>query len=236
MSQTGRRRRFSVRRSVGLGVHTGIANCLLAMTVGLLLSGCGSSTSSTPQESGFKFEKVDVAKLPAVNDPLPPLDDGRLEIAMPEKWKVGGRTKGLLASAFMRSGQAYPQILVRAGPAEYDVQTLTPEELQGFESQVQEELNSELKEKGLQPTVKVQAIQVGDFLGVQYIRRTKNDAGQSIDRLILETTNSGRRYQIEMRAIVGTTLETRPFVLGVANSAKFMAAPADGTPAESKPE
>jgi hypothetical protein len=212
-------------RRIRSGSRAKALHTLLAIAFGLVLAGCGGSTPQPkPPSAAFKIEKVNVAKLPPVNDRLPPLDDGRVEIAMPADWKAGERVKGRLAWAFMKSGRPYPAIIVTAADAD-DVQTLTPQEIQGFESQVQEEQDAE----GVQLIQKVHAIQVGDFLGVEYIRRAKTDTGKTVDRLILETTSGGRRYRIEMQTLMGTTLESRPIALSVANSLKFLTAP-EGSP------
>jgi hypothetical protein len=94
---------------------TFLASCILCSAI--LLTGCGTGTDvasapPAPVEEGIKRRLAE--DLPAVGEPLPPLDDGRVELAGPEGWIQLPVTSKQLAAFAPDKARAYPRIQVTA--------------------------------------------------------------------------------------------------------------------------
>jgi hypothetical protein len=82
-----------------------------AATKGASAKGGGTTESSTD----FGIKRRAASELPAVADYLPPLDDGRIEIAGPEDWNTLPRNSKSLAGFVKGKPSELPRIVVTAG-------------------------------------------------------------------------------------------------------------------------
>jgi hypothetical protein len=100
--------------------------CLLALLLSAcMFAGCSCSGSSIPGPgpgSGkppnpvdTTFKRRTASELPVVDDYLPPLDDGRIEIAGPEGWNPLPRSSKYLAGFVKGRASDLPRIVVTVG-------------------------------------------------------------------------------------------------------------------------
>jgi len=235
-----------------------VAFLLVAAT--FVLTGCGSSSppadvsqgkwaqSSEAQSSKAQssdttttaaapakptIEVVDTTKLKPLGDVLAPLDDGRVTLAPPADWVLGTRNKDRLALFQLAPDDAYPSIVLTVSEIQ-DAVTLSPENVDAFAAELQSQLDTEMTAKKFELGEPVKAVQIGDFLGVTYMRTAKAK-NTKLERCFLETVHSGRRYQIEMRTRAGSLHRFRPYLYGVAAGMKFGAARGATEPAATAP-
>ncbi|MBX9787898.1 MAG: hypothetical protein K2Y37_03205 [Pirellulales bacterium] len=200
----------------------------------LVASGCGSSqpaadvsqadwakshdaASSAPAQP--TIEVIDTAKLNPLGDPLAALDDGRLTIAPPADWVLGPRNKDRLAMFQLEPDDAYPSIMLTVSEVQ-DAVSLSAENVAAFVAELQSQLEAEMAAKKFTLAEPVKGLQIGDFLGVQYMR-TAVAKGTRLERCFLETVQAGRRYQLEMRTRAGSLHRFRPYLYAVAAGMKF---------------
>jgi hypothetical protein len=214
----------------GVATRLGVAIGLLMVTA----TGCGSSqppadvsqaewaqshdtSSSAPAQP--TMEVVDVTKLKPLGDPLAALDDGRLTIAPPADWVLGPRNKDRLALFQLVPDDAYPAIILTVLEVQEAV-SLSPENVDAFAAELQSQLDAEMAAKKFELAEPVKAVQIGDYLGVEYMRTAKAK-NTRLERCFLETVYSGRRYQLEMRTRAGSLHRFRPYLYAVAAGMKF---------------
>lgn len=199
------------------------------------IAGCGEAPKSKAPASpatvktpaAAKIEIVDASRLPVVDSPAPPLDEGRLELSLPADWRRAPRSKDYLIKV-QRSRQAnFPVLIVTVEPAE-DLPDITRENAVEFAAQIQAKLDAELGPQGLALAEPVRPVAIGDLTAIEYVRKAKSTAG-SIERLFIVTAARGRRYVVELRTLQGNLAEFRPWARAVAASMKFSA----GTPGDS---
>lgn len=211
------------------------AVCLL--TALSLLTGCGGKAS----KSGAKADvaKVELNELTASGDPLPPMDDGRVQVAPPKGWAVAPRGSKYLARFMPSEDTDYPTILLLAADCAA-VTDATSENLKKLAAEV----------KQAESVKQAKPITIGDkFYGVLYrkINREKDSVNRVIDRLMVSTVAGGRRYTLELRArSEGMQRDNQKYLYTVAHSLQFLkaggAAPAaeptaeTPKPAAAKPE
>lgn len=176
------------------------------------------------------MKTVDVAALPAVNDPLPPLDDGRIELCIPKDWDLLPRSSECLARARQRPDDDYPQLIVTAGDS-LSPQQMSRDNLGEYIGTVRKRLEGEKATLAGE----VGGVSIGDFLGVAYVRRSKS-GGTKLERLMLETIHGGRLYTIELRAREGTLRHFRQHAEAVAAHLRFPSPSAATTPEPALPE
>jgi hypothetical protein len=170
-----------------------------------------------------------------LSDPLPLLDQGRLEIAKPEEWVLSPRSREWLVRFQLQSGLAYPTILVTAEDSA-EVDDLSSENVRQFASETQAGLQAELAPQGVSLAKKVQPVTIGGRPWVEYARRAKSGQ-ERLERLFLVTVAGGRRYTVELRVREGTLAAFRPALVAVAGSVKTHSPdpPSIASPAEAAP-
>jgi hypothetical protein len=189
------------------------------------LAGCGTSAppaAPSPvaaQAAKPKLQTIDVAKLPAVDHATPPLDDGRIELSLPEGWIWAPRSKDYLIKAIMSREARYPSLTLNVEPAAESDET-SKENVLEFAAKVQKKLNAELAPQGVKLAENVRAVRIGDFLGAEYVRRSKIGA-DSVERLFLVTAAKGRKYSLELRVLQGSLAKYRPVAQAVAANIKL---------------
>lgn len=180
------------------------------------------------------IEVVDTTKLKPLGEVLAPLDDGRLTLAPPADWVLGPRNKDRLALIQLEHDDAYPSILLTASEVQAAV-TLSAENVDAFAAELQSQLDAEMAAKKFELGEPVKAVQIGDLLGVTYMRTAKAK-NTRLERCFLETVHAGRRYQLELRTRAGSLHRFRPYLYAVAGGMKFgVAEPAASAPAETTP-
>lgn len=154
-----------------------------------------------------------------VDRTTPPLDDGRVEISLPEDWVWAPRSKDYLIRAQMSRDARYPNVTVYAEAAP-DIEDASSENAIELEKTFHTMLDEELAPQGLKLDEPVHAVQIGGFFGVEYVRRAKIGA-DSVERLFLVTVKNGRKYSLELRALQGSLSQFRPFGRAIAASMNF---------------
>jgi hypothetical protein len=166
-----------------------------------------------------------------VGDYLPPLDEGRIEIAQPEGWEVGARQIGYVAWFHRyKDTQALPHIRITVEITPRDApQDVTRENVEEFAKwltvYVKQDLNPD--ETLIEPVV---PMMVGDNAVGRYVRKGRY-RGADVEQHMLVTSQGGRLYtlqQLVMRGDLGKKHDIRDAAYAVVASFKFH--PAGGLP------
>jgi len=177
--------------------------------------GCQKPTGQSDSK-GVDVPRLVSGRLPELGDYLPPLDEGRLELAPPKDWTVSPRSTRYIIRFQADSGSTYPSVLV-VGTTSDRFKTVTAENLEAFAKSVAAELQS----AGTNTTVKMGRI--GNLIGVTYSRRAKvkDDFGGIVERLFFDTVVAGRRYQFELRCPPEMVGLAEPYFFAIVNGAKI---------------
>jgi hypothetical protein len=202
-----------------------------------LVVGCGGGSDanqpgpSSPAKKGPKVVKV--ADLPELEDYLPPLDDGRVEVAGPEGWHPMSRKEEFVArfAPDGGSGAAPPRVLVTAEAAPGGSPTdVTAKNVDKFEAYIGPVLKAELGgKKDIREPVRM--LIIGDRPWARYVR-IGSLRGAAVERQFLKTVANGRIYTVELQVFRGNLLEYRDAAYAIAAGMKFHkvdAAGEDGT-------
>jgi hypothetical protein len=222
---------------------------LLAVSLSVVLTGCGeqaATSESQPTASPIKTQAVSESgykrrlaeDLPAVGDPLPPLDDGRVEIAGPEGWRPLLRNSKYLAAFIKEGGRQLPRIVATVGDPPADVLDDTAEDNAHVLAEV---LDAGLRQDDTKvvPEHCVPII-LGERTFVRHVRLATM-GGDPVVIQSLQTVAGGRLYTVELICAVNAA-DGREYVqslktyrddgYSVAANMKFTAAepgPADAT-------
>ena len=188
--------------------------------LGILL-GCADSEPPPPPVAEPRPTQVDLGGVPELGDYISGLDNGRLDVAGPEGWILGSRSKGYVVR-FLRSDQEqYPMILVtgkdRPGPRE-----VSADNVDDFAQRIKAE------ESVGGP---VEPIVVGRFVGVTYRKRGKEprSVNRILERLLMVTVVAGREYGVELRAREGRLDEAKESLFAVVDGIRFSEMPAEAS-------
>jgi hypothetical protein len=196
-------------RRVRIGVSFVVIGALV------LSEGCGKS--GAPSDGGSpSVARLDAGELPSLGDPLPPLDEGRLEISPPRDWVVSPRSNRYIVRFQAGEGNPYPTVIVTAQDCP-QFKNIDAGNVGAFAKFVA----SELASAGVKTTVKTG--QIGQLIGVMYTRRAKvKDAlGGIVDRVFFDTVVAGRRYQFELRSPPETVGLAEPYLLAIVRGTKI---------------
>lgn len=174
-----------------------VAGLVAALSV---LAGCSKPADTTTSKSPVR--QIDTSGLPTLGEYAPPLDSGRIEIAGPEGWQLGGRSKGYVVRFLGSSSDQYPMILVKAEDA--STAPLTRENVVAFAS-------------GLASDGSAQPAAIGERVGALQLKRGKepNTIDRILERLIFTTVLGGRTYIVELRARQGRVSESQDMLFAV---------------------
>jgi hypothetical protein len=190
------------KRPLQLVVALGLAACC----------GCGGRETIKPRSN-----IPEAAKLPKLGDPLPLLNNDRVQVAPPAGWRVPSRESKWLARFVLSARQTYPVILLAAADCEaiYDLSSKNADELIKL-------VRAEIKEKPEDGKLAdpIEAFKLKDFHGVTYSRLVKVQ-GQLMKCVRVETVADGQRYTLELRDNDGSVEKYRPHLFAVAAGMEF---------------
>ena len=252
-------RRAAVERlfSHGLVCMKSLLRKLCYCAIGcLILAGCGeieppapSGDVSTADTRPAGTKQVDAARLPKLGDYLPPLDDGRVEIAPPAGWIPRTKSKDFLCAFSKEKGAQVPSIIVKvASPITgEDFNEVTPENVVEFAAALKAEFakGSAAKTTMEQPLPML----IGKTAVARYVKAAEiNNLPAEVQ--VLSTIRDGRMYTVELRVRPEEIKKYRDDGYAVVAGMKFAAAakpfefkpgeaapekPAEAKPAEAKP-
>jgi hypothetical protein len=191
---------------------------LTLILLGILL-GCADSEPPLPPVEEPRRTLVDLGGVPELADYISGLDNGRLDVAPPEGWILGSRSKGYVVRFLRGTQQQYPMILVTGkdyqGPR--DISALNVDD---FAHRIKEE------ESVSGP---VEPIVAGRFVGVTYRKRGKEprSVNRILERLLVVTVVAGRKYGVELRAREGRLDEAKQSLFAVVDGIRFSEMPAE---------
>jgi hypothetical protein len=181
-------------------------NLWLALVVLGGLVGCGGAQPAKPNaggdsgeaetdSSGGPLKSYTAAELPPIDDPLPIMDEGRVQISLPTGWKPLKRKPQILVAAIPEEGSAakFPRIMVTvADPTIGDKASITTSNAQGIAGKLQAQLKKS-------PIERCTPVALGDNVWIRHVRAAKASDGVS-DLAIqsLQTIKSGRLYTVEL--------------------------------------
>lgn len=232
---------------VNMTLFRGLVPLLLVWLVGCGGGdGGGSAGTKASQPGASSFKRRTAESLPAVGDYLPPLDNGRIEIAPPEDWNLLPR--GTLFEAGFVQGKAseLPRITLTAWDSPLDAITeLTEANAEQLAAQLIKELKQD-KKTVVEPP---RPIVLGETLFLRHVRRARQKSGDNVVIQALETVRGGRLYSVELLANIeaaraeeyeASLTKWRDYGYAVAANLKFTSgaeppATTTETPAETPP-
>ncbi|MDP6442280.1 MAG: hypothetical protein QGG36_25120 [Pirellulaceae bacterium] len=156
-----------------------------------------------------------------VGGAMPPLDDGRIQLAPPDGWRARPRKTGFVVRFYFNANLTVPRIHVTAEDAAFAEPEVTEENLHGFVTHVAERLEGE----GAPLVEPVIPMVVGETPCARYVKKlrirlTSAEGEQSltVERQILETVIASRRYTIDLQTPLGKIPEFRQAGYAVAAS------------------
>jgi len=210
----------NIQISVDENRSTGYS-AVLCFTLIFLLSqatGCGpsarqpaSSGSSSAQKVGSSSES---RKLPALDEYIPPIDEGRIEIAPPKGWYLPPRTAKVLFRTQRNPKQDVPVISLTAQDWP-ELATLDPKATEEF-------IKHLASERGRDPKT-YRPVQLGNRTWVASRGRAR-EAGRVarvLDVLTLETVAAGRRYTLRLICDANELEQWEPYLQAVAQGIRF---------------
>lgn len=217
---------------------------VVCLAAGLLVFGCKDSSKApeavqreepvgldqpidTPDENreappkapvSKELRIVDARQLPGLDDPIGPLDDGRIKTSLPEGWYVMSRSRQWIIRLKMSRTMSYPRIGVTAEDYE-NIFNVSGDNVDEFAEQIATALGHSGEAAKLAGPVA--PIKIGSFVGITYQRRAK--VGKNfVDRLLVETVVTGRKYTIELWALRGTLKQYRSYLMATAAGIEFL--------------
>ena len=201
-----------------MGLEKSCVELAVILAVGLTLTtGCSDTSAPpsdpTPDQPVLKQYTSD--DLPVVEYRLPPLDDGRIEIPVPNGWKALSRKRDFLTRFYQTVQHAPPRIHVTVEQlADARIDTATGENIDLFVEYVSQRVAGQLVpgEDLIEPC---RGIVLGTTPWVRYVRGGRM-ANRAVERQFLHTIASGRWYTVELLVLRGTILRHRDTAYAVA--------------------
>jgi hypothetical protein len=213
---------------------------------GFSLSGCGSGGSggkaspAAAEKPAGAIKRRTADELEPIGDYLPPLDDGRIEIAPPADWNLMPRDARYLARFVQGKVSELPRITVTVWDTPLpEITELT----EANADQLTAELITQFKKDKKTVPEPPKPIVLGETLFLRHVRLAKLPSGGNVVVQALDTVRGGRIYTVELIADVdaprgdqyeASLKHVRDFGYAVAAGLKFHAA--GGAPAEAPAE
>lgn len=196
----------------------------LVAGVCLAVTGCGSSTSesdspaanaksgtgkNTPDAGGGKVPQVTSTELKRYavadlrvqpGDPLPPLDGGNLQIAVPQEWdwaRPQSDSGKQYLIGFHRKGSSLtnlPRILIEAEEAPAEFPTVTEASLDKFVQYVGSTVSADAVRVPVQPLI------LGDIPCSRHVESARRKT-VSVPRQVIKTVVNGRMYTVSLEVL-----------------------------------
>lgn len=174
-----------------------------SVLLGIALSGCGGGAGPGPSpavdSSTDSIKRRPASELPAVGAYLPPLDDGRVEVAPPADWNTMSRDARYLARFVKGKASELPRITVTAWDTPLPEITELTEANAG---QLAAELVTQMKKDKKTVPEPPKPIILGDTLFLRHVRRAKLASGDNVVVQALDTVRGGRIYTVELIAMI----------------------------------
>ena len=178
----------------------------LLVFLSFLAGGCGGATDSAQPAGDAKpaarqdaaLKTYAAADLPAVEEPLPPLDDGAVLMSPPKGWRRLPRdSKYLVRLVKGAEENSLPRITVTAEPAPENVADVTQENAAEFAAQMEELSAAVQGRKLLEPE---RPIVLGDYVWSRHVRQLRARGSKTGLAVVqsLATARGGRLYTIEL--------------------------------------
>jgi hypothetical protein len=185
----------------------------------LVAAAAGCRQEADDRSAPKRAPAVNSQRLPELGDYLPPLDDGRLEVAPPQGWHVPSASSKYVVRVQKSVRDTYPSVIVTA--EDYDgqgVRDVSEANVKEFAAQVAEAVGK--KASAVQPR------KIGGFVGAAYAKRAKvrQPVTRILDVLYLETVVAGRKYRFELRSEEGSLDEDRPYLYAFVGGTRFLGA------------
>lgn len=195
-------------------------------------AGCGGG-STQPESEGedetISVKKVSAAKLPALEDYLPPLDDGRIELAAPKDWTTMSREAKYVARFIKGDALSLPRILVTVDPSDIDGLDTADED---NVTELARQTAANLKQRKAALLEDARPMLLGDNAFARYVLKSKY-RGAPIERQMLQTVVDGRLYTVDLQVATSEDLKKyRDDAYAVAAGLKFPKAGTAATPAD----
>ncbi len=169
------------------------------------LAGCPQRSSEKPQPPTTDTEDTSVSKsgykrytmeaLPAIEDYLPPLDEGRVEVAPPAGWKPLSRSSRSLASFVKGKPSELPRIVVKADDAPSgDLGDTTEDNVEELSQALDTQLRKNPKKRVHEDCL---PIMLGERMFVRHVRAAALDGDPAVIQS-LQTVVGGRLYTVEL--------------------------------------
>ena len=174
--------------------------CLVALV------GCGGSTpavnqggnggDSTGESSSEEIKTRELSELPAVDNPLPVADQGRVQFSLPEGWKTLTRNPKYLVACVPEEGSAatLPRISISVSDPPADVTTRTTADNVGELADI---LQAQLKKDDKIAIESCKPLILGSNPWVRHVRKSRfKDDPVAVQ--YLQTVQSGRLYTVDL--------------------------------------
>jgi hypothetical protein len=190
---------------------------LLALLCAAMCAGCGGGSTKPVDRFAVKVAKDGEGYDLSVGDKMPTLDEGRIELAVPEGWKPMSRSSPYVIR-FDRGG-TLPRIEVIAEDSPFEIETLTAENVAEFARILDKEVAGPTILEPPKPMI------IGGMPCVRYVvavrLRTRTGGVLDAERQVIETIFKNRLYRVNLLILEGEILRYRDAAYAVVASLEF---------------
>ncbi|MEQ8785562.1 MAG: hypothetical protein RIC55_04655 [Pirellulaceae bacterium] len=192
---------------------------LLALLCATACAGCGGEPPKPVDRFQVKQAKHGQGYDLSVAVDLPPLDEDRLELSVPEGWKAMSRSSQYVIR-FDRGGSlGLPRIEVEAEDSPYEFDTLTAENVEDFARVLDKAVAGPAIIEPPKPMI------IGGTPCARYVigvrLQTRTGGVLDAERQVIETIYKNRLYRVTLLILEGDILKYRDAAYAVVASIKF---------------
>jgi len=194
-----------------------LGNTLITLAL-IVVAGCGSggpgSPSSDSSSSQKNFSSANTEKHALLDEYLPPLDEGRIEVAPPKGWYLPPRSAKYLFRVQRTSKEALPVIALTGQDWP---------EFSALDSKTTGQFIKALASEHQKDPKTYRPIQIANRTWVAYRRRAREPGrvARVLDVLALETVVGGRRYTLRLVCEASELDQWEPYLQAVAQGIRF---------------
>ncbi len=188
---------------------------IVLVLMSLFLGGCSSQGFQPSDRASPRGQAQTEAALPPLDEPLPPLDGGRIVVAGPKGWYYPPRSAKYVFRVQKSADRGTPLIALTAEDSMF-LTSLAPNTASTYIEQLAEEHQKK-------PESYVQ-LQLGGRTWVAYRRRGREPGrvGVVYDILAFETVVGGRRYILRLVCDPSELDQWEPYLRAVAAGMQFL--------------